>query len=193
MLPGSEGDFACGAVVSGFAFCFQSLADGRRHIQDVLLAGDLTGLSTAIAGVPPLQIETVTVCEFAVLDQTRLRECLGASTDTGDSLIHALADDVMRLGARGLRLARASAIERLAFFLSDYCRRVEAAGIVEEGDTEFPFPFTQEQVADMLGLSAVHVNRTFRKLRENGLLRPGIGVLRFPHRGDLALIATFDR
>jgi CRP-like cAMP-binding protein len=76
-----------------------------------------------------------------------------------------------------VRLGRLTAFERVAHFLLELQQRLEIAGL---GDRQrFPLPLTQEILADALGLSIVHVNRTLQQLRRTGLieLRSGVAIL----------------
>ncbi|HYG27415.1 MAG TPA: Crp/Fnr family transcriptional regulator, partial [Caulobacteraceae bacterium] len=79
-----------------------------------------------------------------------------------------------------VRLGQQTAYERVAHFMIELQRRLQAAGL---GDSQrFPLPLTQEILADALGLSVVHVNRTLQQLRREGLieLRSGVAILLKP-------------
>ena len=68
--------------------------------------------------------------------------------------------------------------------------RAKAAGLVEGDSCELPL--TQEFVADALGLTAVHTNRTLRVLRETGLVEWRSGRLKIKDLEKLGEIADFD-
>jgi CRP-like cAMP-binding protein len=90
-----------------------------------------------------------------------------------------------------VRLGRQTAYERVAHFLLELQQRMEIAGF---GDAQrFPLPLTQEILADVLGLSIVHVNRTLQQLRREKLieLRSGVAILLQPD--ILASISDFKR
>lgn len=53
-------------------------------------------------------------------------------------------------------------------------------------------PLTQEQLADALGLTSVHVNRTIRELRDDGLLVTGSRTMALPDVAGLRRVAGFD-
>jgi CRP-like cAMP-binding protein len=87
-----------------------------------------------------------------------------------------------------VRLGQQTAYERVAHFLLELQRRLHIVGL---GDAQrFPLPLTQEMLADALGLSIVHVNRTLQQLRRDGLieLRSGVAILLRPE----ALSAVSD-
>src|SRR5215469_12101455 len=65
-------------------------------------------------------------------------------------------------------VGRRSALERVAHFLLELLARLQAIGLADE--CSYRMPLTQELVADALGLSVPHVNRTLKKLREENLV-----------------------
>ena len=66
------------------------------------------------------------------------------------------------------RLARQSAYERLGLLFLDLHYRLNMVGLADP--TSFPMPLTQQVLSDALGLSIVHVNRTLKQLRTDGLV-----------------------
>ena len=69
-------------------------------------------------------------------------------------------------------------------------QRAAAVGLAD-GD-ESPLPLTQEILADALGLSVVHVNRTLQQLRRDGLLDIRGSSLRLLDPDRLAVIAEYQ-
>jgi urease accessory protein UreF len=88
-----------------------------------------------------------------------------------------------------LSLGRRSARERLAHLFCEMSVRLDAE---DEGESSFAFPVTQEQVADALGLTAVHVNRTMQQLRAEGMVVTGSRTITLPDVQGLRRIAGFD-
>src|SRR5690606_5159182 len=86
-----------------------------------------------------------------------------------------LAEQVVRLGRR-------SAYERVAHIFIELFHRLRLVNAVDHH--AFDLPLTQEILADTLGLSVVHMNRTLRRLRDDGLLRM---------KGDRVAIEDLDR
>ena len=72
-----------------------------------------------------------------------------------------------------MRLGCMTALERVADLLCELHERLETTGQVD--GSRFPFPLTQETLADVTGLSVVHVNRTLQELRRRGLVTIGRG------------------
>jgi CRP-like cAMP-binding protein len=154
-------------VKAGWACIHHLLDDGRRQIVDIKLPGDVVGLreiafTETLSGVATLT--EATLCPFSKPRLTQVFErspylarlffLIEARTQAG------LAERIVNLGQR-------DAFSRLCSLLVELRLRLEiCAG--EQGET-FRFPFSQRQLGDLLGLSEVHVNRTLRRLREEGL------------------------
>jgi len=164
-------------VVSGWACRQRLMSDGRRQIFSLLLPGDGFGFGgrPALSGV-------VALTALETLDATALQDAAwrGGSPGLARALAAAeLLDDALLLD-HAVRLGRMTALERVAHFLLELQQRLETAGL---GDRQrFPLPLTQEILADTLGLSIVHVNRTLQQLRRSGLieLRSGVAILLEP-------------
>ena len=88
----------------------------------------------------------------------------------------------MRLLDQVVRLGQQTAVERVVTLMLDIHDRLGAVGMAEIDS--FDMPLTNEQLASMLGLSLVHVNRTLQQLRQEGLadIRSGKAVLLNPER-----------
>lgn len=186
----SEGDAAVRPqfILSGWACRQRVLADGRRQIFSFLLPGDGVGLDRRPA-VQPAAIVALTALETA--DAGPMLNAVQAGRAPG--LARALAAieplEHMLLLDHMVRLGRQTAYERVAHFLLELQRRLEVAGL---GDNQrFPLPLTQEIMADALGLSVVHVNRTLQQLRRERLLELRSGVTILLQREQLADIADY--
>ena len=89
-----------------------------------------------------------------------------------------------------LSIGRRNAVECAAYYLLHLYLRAEDVGLVTEGKVRFPF--TQEHLADALGLSLVHTNKTLKRLSARGLMQWEHGWCFIPDVGALAEIAKFD-
>jgi len=167
-------------LLSGWAFRHKSLPDGRRQIISILLPGDILGLQAGLLGEALHGIEALTDVTLCVFDRPTIRKVYRAHPS--------LALDLTWLAAHGERLVddallsvgRRTAMESLAALLVTLYRRAEAVGL-RRGKT-VPFPLTQSHLADALGLSAVHTNRTLQRMRRSGVVTLRNGTLEI---GDL--------
>jgi CRP-like cAMP-binding protein len=89
------------------------------------------------------------------------------------------------------RLGRLSAQERLADWLLETCDRLTLAGPAAGGN--LPVPLTQELLADALGLTSVHINRTLQSMRRDGLLAGRSGLFVLCDRPRLELLVGYTK
>ena len=186
----TEGDFGSRPrfILSGWACRQRVLPDGRRQIFSFLLPGDGLALDRRLTP-EPASVIALTALETA--DAAPLLEAVQAGRAPGlasalaaiEPLEHKLMLDHM------VRLGRQTAYERVAHFLLELQRRQEITGL---GDSQrFPLPLTQEMMADALGLSIVHVNRTLQQLRRERLIELRSGVAILLQREQLTDIAEY--
>jgi CRP-like cAMP-binding protein len=156
-------------IFSGWAAKVRQLADGRRQILAVVLPGDAIGLCsrarplalTTVLALTP--VKTVEAIELSVAWRESHRASgLAAAIDI------AAAEDEYYLYGHAVRLGRQTAYERMAHFFCELESRLSARGLAEGG--AFPLPMTQEMLADAMGLSVVHVNRTLQQMRREGII-----------------------
>jgi CRP-like cAMP-binding protein len=178
-------------IIEGWAARLRVLPDGRRQIFAFLIPGDGMGICarpnpralSAIVALTPLQ----------TVDATALHEVLQRRDTRCPGLIDAFAiigglDEAMLLD-HIVRLGRHTAYERMAHLILDLHERLDAVGLVE--DKGFALPLTQEVLADALGLSAVHVNRTLQNLRHGGLIELGHGRIKLLDPASLEAVSDF--
>ena len=175
-------------ILAGWACRQRVLPDGRRQIFSFLLPGDGLSLNRRVAP------ELSTLAALTALETVDADPALeAAQSGRAPGLSRAFA--VVEPFEQGLlldhmvRLGRQTAYERVAHFLLELQRRLEIVGL---GDSQrFPLPLTQEIMADALGLSIVHVNRTLQQMRRERLIELRSGVAILLQRELLADIADY--
>ncbi|HEY3640217.1 MAG TPA: Crp/Fnr family transcriptional regulator [Xanthobacteraceae bacterium] len=179
-------------LYSGWAFRFKNLPDGRRQILNFLLPGDLLGLQAAMFDAAQHGIEALTDVELCLLPRQKIWHLFGQMPE--------LAFDVTWLGARGeshvdenlLSAGRRTAAERIAALIVVLYKRADALALV--ADHTFAFPLTQQHIADALGLSLVHTNKTLARLRRLGMYTQTNGSLTLSNPRVLERVAQhFDQ
>ncbi len=156
-------------LMSGWAFRFKTLSDGRRQILNFLLPGDFIGVQQKMADAAAHGVHAVTdvvLCVFqrdAVWELHRSAPALGFSITWLTAQEESLVDDTL------LSVGRRSAEERIASLLVVLYKRMAALMPDLDPKLGVPFPLTQQHIADGLGLSLVHTNKTLRKLERRGL------------------------
>ncbi len=160
-------------LYSGWAFRYKTLSDGRRQILNFLLPGDLTGLQQEFADGAMHGIEAVTDVSFCVFERDGLWDLFRSYPSLGYDVTWLSAREESFVDDGLLTVGRRNACERVAMLLMHLYRRVERLGL-ERKDADgtggsIEFPINQQHIADNLGLSLVHTNKTMRRLRALGL------------------------
>jgi len=169
-------------IIEGWAYRSCLLADGRRQIIQMILPGDV---------IHRLPEECTQPHSVIAMTDVILASLSAPTSDLAfDGIEKALAvSQVLHsnyLCRQITRLGRMSALERIVDWLLEVRERLEASGQCA-GDT-FPLPLTQEAIADALGLTSVHVNRTLMALRRDDLVRVGGGRATIVDRGRCELL-----
>ena len=152
----------------GWAFRYKTLSDGRRQILNFLLAGDFIGVQQKMGDAAAHGVETLTDAVFCVFQRDSLWEIHRRSPTMGFNVTWLTAHEESLVDDSLLSVGRRSAEERIATLLILLYKRAAALG-PDAATRGVPFPLTQQHVADALGLSLVHTNKTLRRLERRGL------------------------
>ena len=155
-------------ILDGFACRYKMLPDGQRQIMALLVPGDFCDLNVFILDEMDHAIGTISTCKVVdiprqVIDEIASEHVSIARAFWWCSLVDGavLREWLVNIGGR-------LPPQRIAHLLCELLMRLEAVGRVT--DNGYAFPLTQTQIADTMGLSDVHVNRTLRDLRAQGLI-----------------------
>jgi CRP-like cAMP-binding protein len=155
-------------VAEGWAYSYFDFPDGRRHVVDVHAPGEIVGVAAACNASPAPRVGALTPVTAALVDGAELRQRQAVSGEMALSLSRLLAVQQVELINQMGSLARHTAYERVAALVLRLYQRVEKR--LPTGRTVFACPVSQQVIGDMLGLSVVHVNRSLRRLAEDGIL-----------------------
>ena len=170
---------SCYRIMGGSVRTFELDEEGRRHITDFLLAGDLLG--SDCVGTHHLSAEAVTDAEL-VRYPRRAVDLLAAQHGGVARHLHDLAaQSLRRAHGRMFLLGRATAGERLAAFLLEMSARApeRASGAVE-------LPMTRTDIADHLGLATETASRNMTQLCRLGVIAATKSGIRIRDRQALA-------
>ncbi|QLF68374.1 Crp/Fnr family transcriptional regulator [Peteryoungia desertarenae] len=156
-------------VLSGWAFRYKTLEDGRRQVLNFLVPGDLVGLQGALTAEMQHSVEALTPLVLCIFERRRLFGLYQHHSGLAFDLTWLAAREETILDEHLLSVGRRSALERAAYLLGFLHERARFSGQLENGN--LILPVTQALVADTLGLSIVHTNKTLRKLADKGLIR----------------------
>ncbi len=177
-------------LISGWAFSYKLLADGERQIVDFQVPGDFLGLRSVALHISDHSIEPVTDIEVTEVHVSDLMEAFSQTPRLAAAVFWAASRDEAMVVEHLVGVGRRDAAERLAHFLLELGSRLMLVGLGSRKG--YACPLTQYLIADAIGLSAVHVNRVLRQLREKGLLTFRDGYVRFDDYDRLADFADFD-
>lgn len=155
-------------VLSGWAFRYKLLPDGRRQIMNYVLPGDLIGLQGSLMGEMDHSVEALTPVTLCVFERSKLERLFERHASLAYDLTWIASAEERILDEHLLSIGRRTALERTAYLLSFIHQRAHLAGV--NGGRRV-IPITQQHVADTLGLSLVHTNKTLRKLADRKLMR----------------------
>ena len=154
-------------LYAGWAFRYKTLSDGRRQILNFLLPGDLIGLQQEFSDSAMHGIDAVTDISLCVFPRDGLWELFRQHPNLGYDVTWLAAREEGMVDDNLLTAGRRNAAERVAMLLMQLHRRLERLGLGQGGSVEFPI--NQQHIADTLGLSLVHTNKTLRRLQQLGL------------------------
>jgi len=156
------------AVLSGWAYRYRVFEDGRRQIARLFLPGDFIGLNAALLGLPEQPITAMTEMQLAKIDGAQLLESLQKRRALWLAFLWSDTRDRLISEERVASIGRRSAYERLAHILVELYHRLELTG--NASDDRFTLPLTQDHLADLLGLTSIHINRVLRRLKRDNLI-----------------------
>ncbi|OHV07624.1 Crp/Fnr family transcriptional regulator [Kushneria phosphatilytica] len=175
----SAGDMA--VISKGWACSYYSMEDGTRLILDILLPGDIAGLREFAQSEHQAGVRTVTDCTVCRFPYRHLTEVFDQSSKLTRVIFAAAATQQSILVERMINLGRRDAATRIAHLLCEMYTRLQRMN--SNMTSQFRLPLSQEILADVTGLSAVHVSRTFTHLNTEGLAR------RYRHQVDIPDLA----
>jgi CRP-like cAMP-binding protein len=164
---GEETKHAC-LLLSGFAFRQKTTGDGARSINAVHMKGDIVDLQNALLGVADHSVQALSQAEIAFIPRDAIVKLAFEKPRVGLAMWYDTLVDASIFREWILNIARRDARARIAHVLCEFGVRLEALGLGDR--SSYQFPMTQEQLADVTGLTPVHVNRSLMAMESDGLL-----------------------
>ncbi|HYD14152.1 MAG TPA: Crp/Fnr family transcriptional regulator [Allosphingosinicella sp.] len=177
-------------VIDGWAASYTQLSHGPRQLHTIFLPGDLCDSGVSHTGVLDYSVMALSRVRLACLP----RELFDGLTEGHPALARAVWRQELLQAAMLRQLTTAigtkPAHERLAHVLAEIFLRMQARGYTENDSC--PFLITQSDLAELVGLTPVHVNRMLQLLRRDGLIVQGGRTLRIPDMQRLLQVARLD-
>jgi len=156
------------AVCQGWAFRYVQLTDGRRQNLAVLLPGDLS-LSNLFGEKLHYSVEAVTDLRITQFARADLKRSLLGDEKMLEFFGKSYAAEQRHIDELAVDLGRRSAEERVTRLILSLLNRISGHRI--RSDHPYTFPLLQRQIADLTGLTSVHVSRTMKEFRNAGLMK----------------------
>jgi CRP-like cAMP-binding protein len=187
-----QGEFGQAAYIlrAGWACSFRLLPNGGRQIIAFPIPGDIVGLRSMLLRTSDHTFTTLTDAVVCRVEETRFKQALNEYPHLASAILWATSRDEAMVVEHLVSIGRRSAIERTAHFFLELYDRLRLVGLAS--GNEYACPLGQAIMADALGLSAIHVNRMLRQLRERRLLTFHEGVVDIHRPDELATLAGYE-
>jgi len=177
-------------ILEGFAARAHYLADGKRMISALHIPGDYVDLHSLLLDQMDHDVTAVTDCRIALTGHPEVRRVTERMPHLARLLWLSTTIDAAMHRAWIVALGRMSPLSHMAHFLCEMYVRLNVVG--HTSDYNFRLPITQIDLADMLGLSVVHVNRTLQDLRATGYVTWAGASVSIKDWNALREVAQFD-
>ena len=177
-------------LLEGLLCRYKDLSDGQRQITELHVPGDFADLHSFTLKRLDHNIMTITPCRVAIVPHEKLEDIterfphltrLYWFTTNMDAAIHREWE---------VSLGRRTAVSRIAALFCEMKLRLEVVGLTE--GPSYEFDITQTDLAECVGLTPIHVNRTLKELRERRLVQFRSGRVTIKYWDGLATVAEFD-
>ncbi|PWE28406.1 Crp/Fnr family transcriptional regulator [Maritimibacter sp. 55A14] len=190
MVHQGQSDQAAYILSEGWVCSYKIQRDGTRQIVDFQVPGDFLGLRSVLLRTSDHSFEPIVNIKAAEVLKDDLLAAFAQTPRLATAILWAASRDEAMVVEHLVGIGRRDADARMAHFLLELGSRLALVGMgSKEG---YDCPLTQYHLADALGLSAVHVNRVLRQLRENGLATFRDGRVSFRDHDGLVDLAEFD-
>ncbi|MCF6445846.1 Crp/Fnr family transcriptional regulator [Nereida sp. MMG025] len=151
-------------ALRGMGLRYTVLPNGERQVINFVFPGDFVGLQAGVLGEMQHSVEATTSMTLCVFDRSEFFNFIKTHPDRGYDLTWIAATEEHFLGDTLATVGQRTAMQAVAWALLKMFQRGDALGLVRR--SKMPFPFRQQDLADALGLSLVHTNKTLARLRD---------------------------
>ena len=177
-------------LLSGFAYRHKSAGNGGRQILSIHMKGDLVDLQNSLLGTADHNVQMLTDGVIALIPIEPLRILAFRRPSIGMAMWYETLVEGSIFREWVLNIGRRDARTRIAHLLCEFAMRMEVADIGRQENYELPI--TQEQLADAVSLTPVHVNRTLMKLEQEGLITRTKRMIRIVEWEAMVKVADFQ-
>lgn len=173
-------------ALSGMGLRYKTTENGDRQVVNFIFPGDFIGLQAGIMGEMGHSVEATTAMTLCVFDRSGIWSLFKSQPERAFDLTWLAAIEEHFLGETLVSLGQRTAVESIAWALLRVFRRGQSLGMVQNGAMKLPY--RQQDLADALGLSLVHTNKTLASLKKKQLASWSDNLLQIH---DLDALAAF--
>jgi CRP-like cAMP-binding protein len=177
-------------VRDGYAIRYKLLRTGKRQILNVILPGDVIGFPVSFFDRSIYSVVAVSDMTYSICSLDAYVRLCCEQPQFGLALSWLAAQEAAIYAERIVDLGRRTPLERLAHFLLELHARLRAVGHAQK--TSFNLPFSQQVMADVLGLSVPHLNRVLQQLRADRLITTRSRVVELNDLANLQTLAHYQ-
>jgi CRP/FNR family transcriptional regulator len=177
-------------LLKGWAGRTRSLPDGRNQFILIYLPGDLFAVKSMFLTRHTDAVVAITELYAERIDYRKLHNAYVADSDIAMRCIWQVVEEERRLHSWVVGLGQGSAEERVALLLTDFRGRLILSKTIASGSLSYNMPLTQVQLADHLGITAVHVSRVLKDFRGRGMVTVRDGRVKIANLAMLAQCAS---
>ncbi len=177
-------------VLDGWAVRYKTLEEGQRQVLNFALPGDFIGLQSTLFDKMQHSVEALTDMRLCVFSRERVWEVFEKHAGLAYDLTWIAAREESILADHLANVGQRSAFERLAYMIMYLFDRSRKCGLTR--GSKLKTPVTQEHLADAMGLSIVHTNKTLQKLRGTGWIEWKRQEITMKDEEKLSKLASYD-
>ncbi len=180
----------CALLTEGYAYRHKIAGNSGRQILSIHMKGDLIDLQNSLLGVADHNVQMLTSGTVAMIPIQAIRDIAFRVPTVGMAMWYETLVEGSIFREWILNVGRRDAFTAIAHLLCEFALRLEVAELGKA--VNYELPITQEQLADAVGLTPVHVNRTLMRLEQEGHIRRSKRLIEIDDWQNLAKVADFE-
>lgn len=177
-------------ILEGWAIRYKAFPNGKRQVLNFAMQGDLLGLQASLFNQMTHSVEALTDTTLCMFPRQRIFELYKNHPGLAYDLTWLASREESIIAEHLANVGQRPAFARIAYMIVYLFNRARRAGLVERN--KMLLPITQEHLADAMGLSIVHTNKTLKRLRATGWLDWKRHELTIKDEKQLTAVAEYD-
>jgi CRP-like cAMP-binding protein len=180
----------CCLIAEGFCIRAKTTSSGQRQILSIHIPGEIPDLQSLHLQVMDHDLATLTESKLGFISHSVLRTLHRQRPKVAEVFWRDTLIDAAMFREWIVNVGQRPAPSRLAHTMAELRERLNTIGRVENG--MFEMPLTQEQIGEAMGITAVHVSRVIKQLREDGVVDFRRGRVKVLDEAKFEELADFD-